>query len=137
MNHIEVVAAIFICDGKVLCMQRGPGKYEYISYKYEFPGGKINPGENKYDAFVREIKEEMNLEVPKEDVKYFLMVNHQYPDFYITMHSFIVDLKDKNFERKEHINHRWVYPDELSDLDWVQADIPIIEKILAEGENLC
>ena len=50
MKHLEVVAAILEYDGKILCMERGQGKFEYVSFKYEFPGGKIEPGEKKHEA---------------------------------------------------------------------------------------
>ena len=129
MKKIEVVAAILVHENKILCMQRGKGKYEYISYKYEFPGGKIDPGENAAQALIREIKEEMDIEIDVSDDDYFMTVEHTYPDFQITMHSFICKVEDKNFLRKEHIEHCWLKQDELHKLDWAPADVPITEKL--------
>ena len=59
MKHIQVVAAIVIHNDKILCVQRGQNKYEYISLKYEFPGGKLKPNENDEEAIKREVKEEL------------------------------------------------------------------------------
>ncbi len=87
MKHIEVVAAIIINNDKILCVQRSPSKFSYISMKYEFPGGKVEVNESNEDALKREIKEELHIEI---DVKnHFQTVQHQYPDFFITMYSFI------------------------------------------------
>ena len=58
MKHLDVVAAILEYDGKILCMERGQGKFDYVSFKYEFPGGKIEPGEAKHTAIERELREE-------------------------------------------------------------------------------
>ncbi len=63
-------------------------------------------------------------------MNYFMTVNHQYPDFEIKMHSFVIKLENNNFERKEHINHEWVLPEDLTMLDWVPEDLPIIEKLM-------
>ena len=80
MKTIEVVAAIIIYDNKILCVQRGESKLNYISKKYEFPGGKIELGETKEEAIKREILEELNLEIEVRDE--YMTVNHQYPDFF-------------------------------------------------------
>ena len=63
MKEVEVVAAIIVDDHKILCVQRGLNKYEYISKKYEFPGGKIEPGETEVNALIREIKEELCMDI--------------------------------------------------------------------------
>ena len=129
MNHIEVVAAVIYQGNKILCVKRGIHKFDYISLKFEFPGGKIELGETKEDALLREIKEEldMNIEIQKE----FLTVFFEYPDFKITMHSFICKCKSEVFNLKEHVEFRWLLNTELSALDWAAADIPIVEKLRA------
>ena len=129
MKHIEVVAAVIYKDNKILCVKRGSHKFDYISLKFEFPGGKIEIGETKEEALLREIKEEldMNIEIQKE----FLTVFFEYPDFKITMHSFICRCKSEVFCLKEHVEFRWLLKTELSGLDWAAADIPIVEKLRA------
>ena len=134
MKHIEVVAAIIIYDEKILCMQRSQGKHEYVSCKYEFPGGKIELGESHVNALMRELKEEMNIEVIIVEDDHYLTVNHEYPDFSITMYSYICRVATENFVRKEHINHVWLPTEQLHELDWAQADIPIVNKL--QGANM-
>ena len=132
MKHLEVVAGILRYDGKVLCMERGAGKYDYVSYKYEFPGGKIEPGEAKHAALERELREEMNIRVTVREEDLYMTVHHEYPDFSITMYAFSCDMASPEFVRKEHVNHQWLRPEELPTLDLAGADIPIMEK-LAKG----
>ena len=86
MRHIEVVAAVIEHDGKILCMERDQGKYDYVSFKWEFPGGKIEEGESKEEALKRELREEMEMDV--EVVSHFLDVYHEYPDFTMNMYAF-------------------------------------------------
>jgi 8-oxo-dGTP diphosphatase len=127
MKTIEVVAAIIFCNKKILCVQRNEGKYEYVSLKWEFPGGKVEPSETFEQAITREIKEELVTDIKVE--KHFLTVNHQYPDFFLTMHSFICSVADQDITLTEHIDYKWLEPKELARLDWAAADIPIVEQL--------
>lgn len=135
MKHLDVVAAIIIYNRQILCMQRGPSQQDYISYKYEFPGGKIEDGETGPEALMRELKEEMNISLEIADEDFFMTVNHTYPDFELTMHSYICYAASQEFVRREHVDHKWVYPEELHALDWAAADLPIVEKLM--GFMLC
>jgi len=130
LKKIDVVAAIIQCGEETLCVQRGLAKLEYISKKYEFPGGKIEAGETKESAIIREIKEELQLDIIEPI--YFNTVNHQYPDFFITMHSFICLVKNKDIVLTEHIDQKWLKIEELGSLDWAAADIPIVQKLQTE-----
>lgn len=112
MKSLEVVAGIIQYEDLILCMQRNKGKYDYVSYKYEFPGGKIESGETRPEALMRELREELSLEVKITEADYFMTVVHQYPDFKITMHSFICKVSGQQFERKEHIAHQWLRKEE-------------------------
>lgn len=132
MKHLNVVAAIIIHNGQILCMQRGQAKQDYVSYKYEFPGGKIEAGEARTEALMRELREEMNIEVTIAEEDYFMTINHTYPDFELTMHSYICYVDTKNFVRREHVNHQWVVPQELKTLEWAPADYPIVERLTEE-----
>ncbi len=130
MKHIYVAAAIIIKDGKILCTQRGKNKHDYISYKFEFPGGKLEPGEDGKTALTRELEEEMKLTIPVEQLEYFMTVEHEYPDFAITMHSYLCPLGEKNFDLLEHVSAKWLPPRELGQLDWAGADKPIVEELM-------
>lgn len=128
MKHYEVVAGIIINDNKILCVQRNQSKYDYISYKFEFPGGKIEPGESKSQALSRELLEELNMNIEIE--KEFLSVTHEYPDFKITMHSFLCNSKTTDLILKEHVDFKWLHKNEISELDWAAADLPIVEQLI-------
>lgn len=128
MKTIEVVAAIIIHEGRILCVQRGPAKYDYISGKWEFPGGKVEVGETKKAALVREIKEELNMDITVDT--FFTMVQHSYPDFHLTMHSFLCSCATNELTLTEHTDFKWLSKPELSELDWAGADVPIVEKLV-------
>ena len=130
MKHLIVTAAILIEGDEILCMQRGAGKYDYISYKYEFPGGKVEPGENFEEGLRRELQEEMEIDIDIKPENFFMTIEHQYPDFAITMHSFLCPVNDRRFTRKEHHHHVWLKPNQLDSLDWAPADIPIMKKLM-------
>jgi 8-oxo-dGTP diphosphatase len=127
MKHYIVVAAIIQHEGKILCVQRNTSKYDYISYKWEFPGGKVEKDETKADAIIREIQEELSLEILVDSE--FCTVEHKYPDFSLTMHSFLCKTKNKELNLSEHIDSRWLDKAELNSLDWAEADLPIVEKL--------
>lgn len=127
-KEVEVAAAIIIHNDKILCVQRGESKLEYISKKYEFPGGKVEEGETKDQTAVREVKEELFMDISAVDE--FLSVRHEYPDFILTMHSFICSCIDPTVHLTEHIDYKWLSKDELDSLDWAAADIPIMEKLM-------
>ena len=87
MKRIEVVAGIIFFKNQVLCVQRPKNKLHYISEKYEFPGGKIEESETQKEALQRELLEELNISTNIKSL--YLTVVHEYPDFELTMHSFI------------------------------------------------
>ncbi len=129
MKHLEVVGGILIFKGKILCMQRNVGKYEYLNFKYEFPGGKVEAGENHPQALMRELKEEMDLDLIVSETNYFDKVSYQYPDFEITLYCYLCHLPSGHFKQKEHANYKWVSQKELHTLDWAPADCPIVKKL--------
>tara|TARA_B110000908_G_C10260057_1_gene458529 strand:+ start:507 stop:902 length:396 start_codon:yes stop_codon:yes gene_type:complete len=128
MKKIEVVAAIIQYNDEILCVQRPFSKLPYISNKFEFPGGKIEKGETKKEALKRELIEELDIE--PEIGNLFLTVIHEYPDFELTMHSFICKTKSKKLILNEHISLNWLNNSELLNLDWAEADIPIVNKLI-------
>ena len=130
MKNILVVAAIIVFEKKFLCVQRGPNKYQYISKKFEFPGGKVEENENDNDALKREIREELQMDININD--YFMTVNHQYPDFHLTMKVYKCSSLKPKLTLSEHIDFKWLKEDEMKDLDWAAADIPIVEKLIEQ-----
>ena len=130
MKHYNVVAAIIKNEEKILCVQRGFSTFDYISKKYEFPGGKVEEGESESIAIAREIKEELCIDISVKNK--FITVNHTYPDFRITMSCYICTAKNVDLTLTEHIDFKWLKKDELNYLDWAAADIPIVEKLINE-----
>ncbi len=127
MKTVEVVAAIVINDNQVLCAQRRVSKLHYISKKYEFPGGKVEIDESHEEALIREMKEELHMNVSIES--HYLTVEHTYPDFKIIMHSFICHSKTRTLVLTEHLEALWLDINELDSLDWAAADVPIVKKL--------
>ena len=127
MKKIFVVAAIIFNQDKILCVQRGFNKYNYISKKYEFPGGKIEIGESDEEALKREIYEELSMDI--EINKFFMIVNHQYPDFHLNMKAYECSCKNNTVILSEHIDYKWLQTNKLAKLDWSEADLPIIQKL--------
>lgn len=132
MKHLEVVAAIIQYEDLILCMQRPVGKFDYVSLKYEFPGGKVEPGESNHEALMRELKEEMALTTNITEDDFFMTVTHQYPDFEITMHSYLCPVNTQTFTRKEHVDHQWLPVSQLDTLDWAPADQPIVKALMEQ-----
>ena len=130
-NMIEVVAAIIKVNNKFLCCQRNKNKYEYISKKYEFPGGKIEKNETKEEALKREIREELGLKIYIE--KLVKTIEYSYPDFEIRMHCFLCSVDNFDIKLNDHISYRLMESDELHLLDWVPADLELIN--LLEDKN--
>jgi 8-oxo-dGTP diphosphatase len=128
MKTIHVTAAVIVNDGKILCVQRNENKYNYISKKWEFPGGKVEENEKIEETIVREIREELNLEIKVNS--FFMQVNHSYPDFNLIMDTFICEIIGGILTLNEHIDSSWLLKEELNALDWAEADIPIVHKLM-------
>lgn len=128
MRTIEVVAAVIVRDGMILCVQRPEHTKEYVSLKWEFPGGKVEVGESREEALVREIREELAVDI---EVSEFLMtVEHTYPDFHLTMHVFKCALQSGEIVLNEHVDAKWLTVEELGSLDWAAADVPVIKSLM-------
>jgi len=135
MKKIEVVAAIINFKNEILCVQRPKNKLSYISEKFEFPGGKVEKGETKEEALKRELIEELNF-IPTKIDGLFLTVVHKYPDFELTMHSFKCYSETKDIQLNEHISCEWLTTKNLNKLDWAEADIPIVNRLVENGQKV-
>lgn len=124
MKTVNVVAAIIVKDNKIFATQRGYGDFKG---KWEFPGGKIEENEEPQDAIIREIKEELNIDIIPGDL--FETIEYDYPTFHLSMQCFISTIKNGNIVLNEHIAAKWLSKDELDSVDWLKADITIIEKL--------
>ena len=129
MKTIEVVAGV-IKDkqGLTLAVQRGESSKEYISKKWEFPGGKIEEGESREEALSRELSEELKIDTTVGE--FVMTVDHTYPDFRLIMHAFHCEIISGELTLTEHLDQRWLGASELKDLDWAAADIPIVDKLI-------
>ena len=126
---LGVVASVILREEKVLCVQRDEHEKEYISSKWEFPGGKVEQGEDRIQALKREIREELQLEI--SHVEFLITVEHAYPDFHLVMHAYTCEISSGEPVLTEHADMKWLLVEELDQLDWAAADIPIVEKLMS------
>ena len=127
MKSIEVVAAIILEDKNVLVTQRGYGEFEGL---WEFPGGKIETSESHYEALVREIKEELLIDITVD--KYLCTVQYDYPNFHLTMHCYICSIVSGEIKLLEHKSACWLSPDNLHSVSWLPADVEVIAQLQRE-----
>ena len=123
-KQIEVVAAIIQHDGAYFATQRGYGEFEGL---WEFPGGKIEPGESPEVALKREIQEELGIDITIDE--FLCITNHNYPSFHLTMHCYICSIAAGEIELREHKSARWLKPAELGNVAWLPADMDVISRL--------
>ena len=124
MKVVKVVAAIIAQEGRIFATQRGYGEFKD---GWEFPGGKIEEGETPQQALVREIQEELDTEVEVGDL--LGIVEYGYPTFHLSMQCFLCRIKSGRLNLKEHEAARWLAEDELDSVDWLPADIEVLDWI--------
>lgn len=124
MKTIRVVAAIICREGTILTTQRGYGEF---AGGWEFPGGKLEPGEGAAEALVREIKEELDTTIAVGEL--LDTIEYDYPSFHLSMDCFLCTLTGEEPVLKEHSQAKWIGPEELDTVEWLPADITIIEKL--------
>ena len=118
------MAAIIREEDRVLATQRGYGEFEGM---WEFPGGKIEPGEERVAALKREIGEELAVEIVVEEL--VCTVEYDYPNFHLTMHCYFCSIAKGEVELLEHKSARWLAHDELDSVEWLPADVAVVDKI--------
>ena len=124
MKKIEVVAAIIRKGDKIFATQRGYGDWKDW---WEFPGGKMEPGESPEDALKREIHEELSTEISVDN--FLCTVEYDYPKFHLTMHCFWCSIESGNLILKEHEAAKWLSLDQLDSVNWLPADKLVIEQM--------
>lgn len=128
VKTIKVVAAVIRGTGKhagkIFATQRGYGEFKD---GWEFPGGKLEVGETPQQALQREIKEELNTEIQVEN--YLITVEYDYPNFHLSMQCFFCSVISGELELLEHEASRWLSKEELDDVDWLPADVEVVEEI--------
>lgn len=124
MKHVEVVAAIIQRDGLVYATQRGYGEWKDW---WEFPGGKVEPGESCETALIREIREELTVEIQVE--QRLCTVVYDYPTFHLVMHCYFCKLASGHLTLLEHEAARWLSQQELDAVEWLLADKVVVEKL--------
>lgn len=123
-KRVEVVAAIIQSGQNILATQRGYGDFKD---GWEFPGGKIEAGETPDQALKREIKEELDADINVGDL--LITVNHSYEKFDLVMHCFMCSLVNDDFTLLEHEAAKWLTKDTLYSVDWLAADITVVDKL--------
>jgi 8-oxo-dGTP diphosphatase len=123
MKHVHVACAIIEKGGKVLSTQRSEAMS--LPLKWEFPGGKINEGERPEECLRRELHEELGITVVIS--RSLAPITHQYPSFIVTLYPFVCRIATGEIKLHEHKAFTWLPPERLHELDWAEADIPLID----------
>ena len=127
MKHIEVVAAIIQRDGAYFATQRGYGEFEGM---WEFPGGKIEPGESREVALKREIQEELGVDIAIENL--LCTTEYDYPSFHLTMHCYLCSIASGDIELREHKSALWLTAETLDSVEWLPADKEVVDKLITK-----
>lgn len=130
MKKIEVAAAVIKKEDKIFITKRSYG--EFIDM-WEFPGGKVEAGETQEEALIREIKEELELDI--NNLNYLTTVKYDYPNFHLTMHCFICEICGGKLSLNAHNDVKWVSLEELPHQNWIPADVQVVEEILNKYNN--
>jgi 8-oxo-dGTP diphosphatase len=133
MKTIEVVAAVLRHNGAILCVQRGEAKSPAMRYKYEFAGGKIEKNETHEQALTREIQEELGIYIT--NWRFFMTTEHQDDERMLIMHVLMADVPNKTVFLTEHIAKSWSVLADLKQFDWAEADLPVVEALLADYQT--
>ena len=124
MKTIEVVAAVIKHNDRIFITRRGYGDFVDM---WEFPGGKIEIGESKEEALIREIKEELELDIKILD--FLTTVEYDYPSFHLIMHCFVCQISGGKLNLNDHNDAKWITFDELDGEKWIPADVLVIDAL--------
>lgn len=122
MKRIEVVAAVIEKGGRYFATQRGYGEFKDW---WEFPGGKVEYGETRRDALIREIQEELDNVVAID--RFIATIDHDYPTFHLTMHCYLCHVSQGKLTLLEAENAKWLSKEELPTIAWLPADKKLVD----------
>ena len=125
---LVVACALVDPDGRVLIAQRPPGKT--LAGLWEFPGGKVEPGEQPEVALIRELQEELGIDVTQACLAPMTFASHAYEDFHLLMPVYVCRRWNGEFEKREHSDIRWVRPNRLREFPMPPADEPLIAHLI-------
>lgn len=125
---VYVAGAVIVKERRLLATQRGYGDY---AGWWEFPGGKIEPGEAPEVALAREIKEELDADISID--RYFGTAEYDYPKFHLSMRCYLCSLADGKISLLEHLSALWLGRDDVYSVKWLGADLPIIDGLIKQG----
>lgn len=131
MKMVRAVAAVIRSEDKIFATARGYGEFKG---QWEFPGGKIEPGETPQEALVRVIQEELDVKIEVGDL--IDTIEYDYPSFHLSMDCFCCIVTDSGITLKEAEDARWLSKDELYSVDWSPADMELIEKLVLSNKSL-
>lgn len=128
MKTYHVVAAIIKKGDRIFATQRGYGDYKD---GWEFPGGKIEPGETPEQALVREIREELEMTIDVN--RHIVDVSYDYPQFHLEMGCFLCTISNGTPRLLEHEAARWLEPEDIDSVDWLPADVLVVNALKEQG----
>lgn len=128
MKTIHVVAAIIVKGNKIMIAKRNYGEFNGL---YEFPGGKVEPGETKEEALKREIREELEVDIAIDC--FFMKATYDYPTFHLDMDCYLCHLLDENIVLNDHSEMKWIDHNDES-IEWPPANNQILDQLSKEIE---
>ena len=131
MKNVKVVAALMMLENKVLIAARKKGEFEGL---WEFPGGKIEPGETAKQAIKREIEEEMEIEIAVDS--YFMTREYDYPTFHLSMECFLCTPLSDHIHLNDHLGYKWIEIKKDPSINWVPADEEIFNQLIIHQQSL-
>lgn len=131
MKSIEVVAAIIVKDKKILITKRVGGQFDGL---WEFPGGKIEESETHEIALIREINEELEIKISID--RFLSTIEYNYDTFHLIMHLYFCTIVEGSIKLKEHSDGKWISPDEKENINWIPADVQVLD-LISSSRFLC
>lgn len=127
-KHIEVVASVIKYEDRILCVETLEDKRQYLSYKFEFPNIEVDP-EKSHEEILKN-KLELELKISAEVKEHFIKTTFEYPDHIVTIHAYKCEAKDPSLTLQSHNRFNWLEIQHLKEVDWADANLPIVEKII-------